>query len=174
MTTHMPFRKTRVLLGSSLIAVASFACAAAVQVPVDTPPAVPAGVLYLSGGNSEDSMKAMLTMADSYNVRLTMVDVARGEPLEHTSVLVTGADGHPLLMVVATGPMFYLRLPAGAYWLAIGYDGWVKARDIVVDTEALDLTFRLPVDPSSGKAPFSETSPLDRSGRHVFMRTLIP
>jgi hypothetical protein len=41
--------------------------------------------------------------------------------------------------------MLYLQLPTGVYRLAVGYQGWVQPRDIAVDGQALDMTFRLPV-----------------------------
>lgn len=103
-------------------------------------------VVYASGGNDEADVKAMLAIADRFNVRLTIVDAARGEPLHGTAVFLVGRSGGSALHVTEAGPMFYLQLPAGDYRLAIGYQDWLQLTDIVVDGQPLDLTFRLPAD----------------------------
>jgi len=134
------------MLSSLMIAVAAAGCAFRYgQAGSYLQPMAQYGVSYVSGGDSEAGMDAMLAIADRFNVRLTMVDAARGDPLPDAAILVASQDGRSILHASATGPMFYLRLPTGVYRLAIGYQGWVRTRDIAVDGQALDMTFRLPV-----------------------------
>ncbi|WP_258874672.1 carboxypeptidase-like regulatory domain-containing protein [Cupriavidus taiwanensis] len=107
---------------------------------------VPNEVMYASGGNDEADTKAMLAIAGRFNVRLTIVDAVRGDPLPGTAIFLAGKSGGATLHVTEAGPMFYLQLPAGDYRLAIGYQDWLQLMDIVVDREPLDMTFRMPAD----------------------------
>lgn len=107
---------------------------------------VPNGVMYASGGNDEADTKAMLAIADRFNVRLTIVDAVRGDPLPGTAVFLAGKSGGATLHVTEAGPIFYLQLPAGDYRLAIGYQDWLQLTDIVVDGQPLDMTFRMPAE----------------------------
>lgn len=133
------------MLSPLVMAIAAAGCASRYgQVEANLQSMAQYGVSYVSGGASEAGMDAMLAIADRFNVRLTMVDAAHGDPVPDAAIVVASQDGRSILQATANGPMFYLRLPTGAYRLAIGYQGWVQTRDIAVDGQALDMTFRLP------------------------------
>lgn len=134
--------------------------------------AVPNGVMYASGGNGEADTKAMLAIADRFNVRLTIVDAIRGDPLAGTAVFLAGKRGGVTLHVTEAGPMFYLQLPAGDYRLAIGYQDWLQLTDIVVDGQPLDMTFRMPAEVPMENWLFCRSEPahhvVGSSTRHRF------
>ncbi|MBB3010050.1 carboxypeptidase-like regulatory domain-containing protein [Cupriavidus alkaliphilus] len=125
------------------------------------------GVMYASGGNDEADARAMLAIADRFNVRLTIVDAASGDPLPGTAVFLVGKSGGATLHVTDAGPMFYLQLPAGDYRLAIGYQDWLQLTDIVVDGQPLDMTFRLPADAPTENWLFCRAEPTDHAARAI-------
>lgn len=134
-------------LSSLAIAVAAVSCAtratpagAGVQIMEQH------GVSYVSGGDDEAGMQSMLAIAARFNVRLTMVDAERGNPLGGATVVVASQEGRPVLHTTAIGPLFYMRLKPGAYRLAVGYQGRDQMGDIIVAGEPLEMTFRLPVN----------------------------
>jgi hypothetical protein len=103
------------------------------------------GVSYVSGGDSEAGMDAMLAIANRFNVRLTMV-AASGRGPATGCCHPRGQPGWALDIACDRNRADALS-PAshGVYRLAVGYQGWVQTRDIAVDDQALDMTFRLPV-----------------------------
>lgn len=87
----------------------------------------------------------MQTIATRFNARLSMVDAGRGRPRGGATVVVVRPNGRAVLDTTASGPLFYMQLKPGSYRLAVGHQGRDQMRDIVVDGEPLEVTFRLPV-----------------------------
>ncbi|MBP0630761.1 MULTISPECIES: carboxypeptidase-like regulatory domain-containing protein [unclassified Cupriavidus] len=138
-------RRLALGLSSLAISAATIGCATRAA-PADVQIMEQHGVSYVSGGEEEAGMRRMLAIAARFNVRLTMVDAGRGNPLSGATVVVASQGGHAVLHTTASGPLFYMQLKPGAYRLAVGYQGRDQMRDIVVAGEPLDMTFRLPVN----------------------------
>lgn len=111
-------------LWSLVIAVAATGCASRYgQVEPNLQSMAHYGVSYVSGGDSEAGMDAMLAIANRFNVRLTMVAASGGDPLPDAAILVASQDGRSILHATATGPMLYLQLPTGF----IGWQSVIRA-----------------------------------------------
>ncbi|BDB29351.1 hypothetical protein Tamer19_31590 [Cupriavidus sp. TA19] len=140
-------RSLGVGLSSLAIAVAAVGCAArATPAGADVQIMEQHGVSYVSGGDDDAGFQSMLAIAARFNVRLTMVDAGRGNPLDGATVVVASQEGRAVLQTTASGPLFYMRLKPGTYRVAVSYQGRNQMRDIVVAGEPLDMTFRLQVN----------------------------
>lgn len=88
-------------------------------------------VTYITGGIGEDEAEAMRASASAYNLLVTN---ARRDGSFTAGIDVVIRDGHgqTVLMAKDTGPLFFVRLPPGAYTMDALYNGIEKVKDVVI------------------------------------------
>jgi hypothetical protein len=88
-------------------------------------------VTYITGGIGQDEAQAMRASASAYNL---LVSNARNDGSFTAGIDVIIRDGHgqTVLMAKDTGPLFYVRLPPGAYTMDALYNGIEKVKDVVI------------------------------------------
>jgi hypothetical protein len=112
------------------------------QLVPSPPPAVPIGpeaqhqgdVAFVSGGVGDEDRSAMRAMAHDYNLHLQFALQGSGEYLAGVNVTVTDEKGKTLLDTIADGPLFFAKLPAGRYKIAVAQGGRSQSRNVVVPT----------------------------------------
>lgn len=73
------------------------------------------GIVYVSGGIGDEQRQAMLELRKDFNLTMTFALKKSGEYLSDIHLRVEDSKGMVLLDTVASGPLLYARLPAGAY-----------------------------------------------------------
>jgi hypothetical protein len=71
-------------------------------------------VTYINGGVGMDERKALESTEKNYDLIISNAD-KKGEFTLDTNVVITGKAGREMLKVDNTGPLFYVKLPAGEY-----------------------------------------------------------
>lgn len=72
------------------------------------------GFAYMSGGVGIEERGRMAKQADRYNLKLSFADRA-GEYLDKVRLVIRDEKGGEIVETTASGPWFYIRLPAGNY-----------------------------------------------------------
>jgi hypothetical protein len=132
-------------LGSSVLpAVALVACLVSARAETALPEPVHQGdVTYISGGFGVDEQQAMKAAAKDYNLAITNADKA-GNYTASVDLVITAKGGREVLRAQDIGPLFYAKLPAGAYRVEALHEGERRAHDIAVavrGTTNLHLTW---------------------------------
>lgn len=120
----------------------------AAQPDADTPLQIQetSGITYVSGGVGDDEVKAIRSMAGRFNVRLGFYNAKGGEALSDVAVSVVDSNGKRRLRVVSSGPLLYMRLPAGAYTVRADYQDDSQARRFTAGKTPVSYVFRLRVN----------------------------
>lgn len=113
-----------------------------------TPQTTPAGIGYLTGGVGEAQQQAMKDMMQDYNLRLTFARPERGAYLANVKVVIDRAEegtaGSQMLAATTTGPMLFVKLPAGNYRVRAEFDGQVQSHAVsIAPGKAQDLVVYL-------------------------------
>jgi len=127
-----------------LAAFTASASTAGAQASASTPKAtlqqVATSIPYLSGGIGADDVARMRSLAPQFNVHLRFQDRSDGASLADVKVLLLNARHERVLRVVSEGPLLYMRVPPGQYYLAAVYQGIIQERSLSVGRKPLDLT----------------------------------
>lgn len=114
-----------------LAAFTASASTAGAQASASTPKAtlqqVATSIPYLSGGIGADDVARMRSLAPQFNVHLRFQDRSDGASLADVKVLLLNARHERVLRVVSEGPLLYMRVPPGQYYLAAVYQGIIQA-----------------------------------------------
>jgi hypothetical protein len=95
------------------IAVASFTVPALAS--PDMPQPVQEGnVMFISGGIGDDERQALEASAKNYNLEITSTDKT-GHFMADTNFQITDPNGREIIHIDDAGPLFYAKLPPGAY-----------------------------------------------------------
>ena len=89
------------------------------------------GVTYITGGIGAAERHALDDAARNYNLRISNANRA-GDFTTDTDLTIQTKNGHEMLHVAATGPLFYARLPAGDYIIRATNSGQQRVRDVTV------------------------------------------
>ncbi|SDD84462.1 hypothetical protein SAMN05216345_11817 [Cupriavidus sp. YR651] len=100
-----------------------------------------AGVRYASGGIGRDAVRQMLAIAGQFNVRLSFQEPSGGRPVSAVTLILANEKGDRLLRVVSDGPLVYLKLPHGRYYMTVIYQDTEHEQWITAEAKPLDLTF---------------------------------
>ncbi|KUE86972.1 hypothetical protein ASL20_21040 [Cupriavidus necator] len=108
-----------------------------------TPPEIhqSAGVRYVSGGMGREALRQMQAIAGQFNVRLSFQDPSEGNPVSGVTLILVNEQGNRLLRLVSDGPLVYLKLPHGRYYLTLIYQDVDHEQWITAEAEPMDLTF---------------------------------
>jgi len=71
-------------------------------------------VQYVSGGIGDTAQSRMKSMADDYNLRVTLAN-PEGHYLDGTKVRIEDQSGKVVLNVESQGPLFFADVPPGQY-----------------------------------------------------------
>jgi len=100
-----------------------------------------AGVRYVSGGIGREAVRQMQAIAGQFNVRLSFQDPSEGRPISGVTLILANENGKRLLRLVTDGPLAYLKLPHGSYYLTVIHQGADHEQWITAEDEPMDLTF---------------------------------
>lgn len=100
-----------------------------------------AGVRYVSGGVGREALRQMQAIAGQFNVRLSFQDPSEDGLLSGVTVIVTNEKGERLLSLITEGPLLYLKLPRGRYYLTVIYRDADHEQWITAEATPMDLTF---------------------------------
>lgn len=103
-------------------------------------------IAYVSGGIGDDEARALRAMASRFNVHLEFYNEANGEALSDVTLVVTDGEGKRLLRAVTTGPLLFIRMPAGRYSAHATYQGVTRSHDFRAQAAPVKHVFRLPVN----------------------------
>lgn len=142
---NMRIRPPAFLLAT--LALASGIAAAQEGAPL-APQTTPAGIGYVTGGVGDAQQQAMKNAMQNYNLRLTFARPGRGAYLANVKVLIDRAEegmaGSQMLAATATGPMMFVKLPAGNYRVRAELDGQVQSHTVsIAPGKAQDLVVYL-------------------------------
>ncbi|HUY68988.1 MAG TPA: hypothetical protein VMV79_06770 [Alphaproteobacteria bacterium] len=102
-------------------------------------PVIKGDVTYVTGGIGEDERKALEAMKKDYNLHVINAD--RSGAFAADVVISIHGDGVDLA-VSGTGPLFYAKLPPGAYTISATCDGQQQKKQIrVTRGKPLNLLF---------------------------------
>ena len=101
-------------------------------------------VNYVTGGIGKGEREAIEASKADYNLYITSAAVS-GEFVGDTSILITRMNGSEAeeVLNVESGPLLYVRLPAGNYHLSAEQGGQIKEQKFVVNSQGKALTIRL-------------------------------
>jgi hypothetical protein len=122
----------------SLALAVSLAPAAALAAPAQ--PQQQNGVSYISGGVGQDEQNAMRALRSDYNLRLTFATKQTGAYRSDVQLDIVDAKGNSVLSVASTGPMVFVRLPAGVYRISASAEGKTFKRSVKVGAGAKEMT----------------------------------
>jgi opacity protein-like surface antigen len=71
-------------------------------------------VTFITGGVGIDQRKALESEAGSYNLRITNAN-RRGQLTTDDTLDIRSSNGHDVISVSGTDPLFYAKLPPGSY-----------------------------------------------------------
>ncbi|MEN7531405.1 hypothetical protein [Cupriavidus sp. DL-D2] len=147
--TRRSWVKITILAAST--ALAGPACA---QASTSTPKAAPqqgaTSIPYLSGGIGADDVARMRSLAPQFNVHLRFQDRSDGASLSDVKVLLLNARHERVLRVVSEGPLLYMRVPPGQYYLAAVYQGIIQELALIVGRKPIDLTISFTMNSEEG------------------------
>ncbi|MBF0321093.1 MAG: hypothetical protein HQL01_14955 [Nitrospirae bacterium] len=99
------------------------------------------GIDYIAGGIGDDDRDALNAIARSkYNIKLVFA-MAAGNYVSDIPVEITNKSGKKLLEVISSGPIFYVKLPAGAYTIKAANEGITKTQNITAGTSHQQVVF---------------------------------
>lgn len=103
----------------------------------------PAGYAYLGGGHGVDEKKALERLSAAYNIKMLFARHS-GTPISQARLLIRSNNSQRMDNIVASGPVFYMQLPPGAYTLVARFKtAVVLLRDVrVIEGERRTLVFR--------------------------------
>jgi len=105
---------------------------------------------YLSGGIGADDVARMRALAPQFNVHLRFQDRSDGASLADVKVLLLNARHERVLRVVSEGPLLYMRVPPGQYYLAAVYRGIIQEHALIVGRKPVDLTISFTMNSEEG------------------------
>ncbi|SDP72092.1 hypothetical protein SAMN04488595_11819 [Ralstonia sp. 25mfcol4.1] len=137
-----------------LAAFTSSAGTAGAQADASTPKATlqqgATSIPYLSGGIGADDVARMRSLAPQFNVHLRFQDQSDGASLADVKVLLLNARHERVLRVVSEGPLLYMRVPPGQYYLAAVYQGIIQEHALIVGRKPIDLTISFTMNSEEG------------------------
>jgi hypothetical protein len=122
---------------AALILAACLASHAALAAPT---PQQQNGINYLNGGVGQEEQAALRDRRGDYNLLLTFATKQSGAFRSDVQLDIMDAKGASLLSAANTGPMFYVRLPAGTYRISAAAEGKVFKRTVKVGAGQKEIT----------------------------------
>ena len=98
-------------------------------------PANGATIRHESAGIGDDDPLAAI--AGDYNLQLVFALQGSGEYLADIRVLIADARGNALLDEISSGPLFFVRLPAGSYRVNADFHGTPLKKSVTVSDRRL-------------------------------------
>jgi hypothetical protein len=87
---------------------------------------------YVNGGIGDTGILYMRSIANQWPVRITFSQLKANEFIANVQLLVTDSNNKTFLQIDGAGPMTYVQLPPGTYYLTATSAGQSQKRSIVV------------------------------------------
>jgi hypothetical protein len=98
------------------------------------------GVPYISGGVGSDERATLSTMAKKDNLELSFA-LQDKDYLGGAKVLIKDAKDHVVLQAASDGPLFYTRLPEGAYTVMATANGKTQIQKVRIPDKGKAMVF---------------------------------
>lgn len=125
-TKRIDWHLVAVLFGLSVLAWALtkpiFADSSAVGVPGIVKGATEKGFPYMSGGIGIDEREVMQSWGGAYNLQLSFAETS-GVYVSDVRLLILDETGREIVRATINGPWFYIKLPAGRYYVKATFGG---------------------------------------------------
>lgn len=89
-------------------------------------------VSYLSGGVGQEEVTYLKSVSGDYNLRLQFALSDGGAYVSDVDVRVKNGSGQEVLAAKSDGPIFYAKLPDGAYEVTVTYGGKPQSKKVTV------------------------------------------
>jgi hypothetical protein len=122
---------------AALVLAACLASHAALAAPT---PQQQNGINYVNGGVGQEEQAALRDRRGDYNLLLTFATKQSGAFRSDVQLDIMDAKGASVLSAANTGPMFYVRLPAGTYRISAAAEGKVFKRTVKVGAGQKEMT----------------------------------
>lgn len=86
---------------------------------------------YVTGGVGLTEQHVLEANAKDYNLAITNSNKA-GDFTVGTDLIIKNTQGHEVLRVADSGPLFYAKLPPGDYMIQATNEGQHRARDVKI------------------------------------------
>lgn len=98
------------------------------------------GVPYISGGVGSDERAMLSTMAEKDNLELSFA-LQDKDYLGGAKVLIKDAKDHVVLRASSDGPLFYAKLPEGAYTVMATANGRTQIQNVRIRDKGRTMVF---------------------------------
>ncbi|WP_338762389.1 hypothetical protein [Massilia sp. METH4] len=99
-------------------------------------------VTYVSGGVGTEARDALAARRGEFNLYVTFARSGGGELMAGVSLSITDRKRNPVLAADGVGPLVYVKLPPGTYWVNATADGQEQSRSVTVGAGgAREVTF---------------------------------
>lgn len=105
-----------------------------------------AGVTYISGGVGTDDVARMRELAPRFNVRIRFQNLSDGASLSDIKVIILNEKRINIMNIVTEGPLLYIKISPGRYYLAAVYENTVQERMLVVKQKSQNITISFQVN----------------------------
>ena len=97
---------------------------------------------YLNGGIGKDEGATMRGMAKKFPLRIIFAERKDGEFVTGVPVVISDANGKPVLELPRAGPMLFVMLPDGKYKVNSRFKGVTESQEVTLSgKEGKDLYF---------------------------------
>jgi len=105
------------------------------------------GVAHASARIGDDDPLEIEALRRTHNLQLVFAEQGSGAYLADVRVRLFGSGGQEVLAALASGPFFFVRLPAGRYRVEAEFNGRVVSRTTSISQNGIrDLYFYWPGD----------------------------
>jgi hypothetical protein len=98
------------------------------------------GITYISGGVGLDEQNAMRALRADYNLRLTFATKQTGAYRSDVQLDIADTKGNSVLSVANTGPMVFVKLPAGTYRISAAAEGKTFKRSVRIGNAPKEMS----------------------------------
>lgn len=98
------------------------------------------GIAYMSGGVGDESMAALQTHENAFDLKLFLVGPS-GSYLSDIAITITDMQGKGVLLTTSEGPVLLADLPSGAYSIKAQKNGQTLEQKITVTRGKLSTVY---------------------------------
>lgn len=89
------------------------------------------GIAYISGGIGDEQQNALARISDQFNLKLTLA-MSDGKYMGGGDVRIDNQNGITVLETHSNGPLFFAKLPPGAYKVHVSARDKSFSRDVTI------------------------------------------
>jgi hypothetical protein len=99
------------------------------------------GASYVSGGVGTEQREALAARRGEFNLYITFARSGSGDLLADVALAITDLKGKPVMSAEHVGPLVYVKLPPGTYWVNATANGQQQSRNVTIGAGGREVTF---------------------------------